>query len=143
MRHILNLRVASFPLAVERLRDSTLKHIPVVVCSRHSPRSLIYSVSPEARKEGVFEGQPLTQALQNCRRLVILPPDTKLYQQASQEIVSKLSVFSPLVEPRHWGRFFIDMTGTQRLFGEIQDTAIQMRRAVSDGRASVGGWEGW
>lgn len=119
-------------MAVERLRDSSLKSKPVAVCSRHSPRSLIYSASPEARKEGVFEGQPLTQALQNCRRLVVLPPDPKLYQDASQEIISQLSVFSPLIEPRHWGRFFIDMTGSERLFGEIHDTAAQMRQAVSD-----------
>jgi len=130
-RNILHLRIDGFPVAVERLRDASLAGRPVAVCPRHSPRSLIFSASPEARQEGVFEGMPLTRALKRCRRLVILPPDEGRYRKAGEAVTRVLQDFSPLVEPGRWGRFFVDMTGTRRLFGPVQDTAFRMRREVA------------
>ena len=79
-------------MAVERLRDSSLRTKPIVVCSRHSPRSLVFSTSPEARKEGIWEGLPLTKALRRCRRLVVLPPDEVLYRRAAEEIARVLGL---------------------------------------------------
>ena len=116
-RNILHLRVDGFPIAVERLRDSSLKEKPVVVCSRHSPRSLISSASTEARQEGVTEGMALPKALRRCRSLVVLPPDEGLYWKAAGEISGVLEMYSPLVESGPWGRFYVDMSGTRRLFG--------------------------
>jgi len=133
IRKILHLRIDGFPVAVERLRDSSLRTKPVVVCSRHSPRSLIFSTSPEARKEGVWEGFPLTKALRRCRRLIVLPPDEELYRRAAEEIARVLDRYSPLVEPGHLGRFYADMTGTSRLFGGVQDSAFRIRKEVQDG----------
>jgi DNA polymerase-4 len=129
-RNVLHLRIDALPVAVERLRDSSLKKHPVVICPRHSPRSLIFSASPEARREGVFEGLPLTKALQRCRKLVVLPPNATLYRKATESIVRLLERYSPLVEPGFWGRFYVDMTGTSRLFGKAQDTAFRIRSEV-------------
>jgi DNA polymerase-4 len=131
-RHILHLRFDAFPVAVERLRDASLRNKPVVICSRHSPRSLIFSASPEARTEGVFDGQPLAQALKCCRRLLILPPDEILYRRAIQTVDQVLERFSPLVETGRSGRFFVDMSGTSRLMGDIQDSAWHIRQAVQE-----------
>lgn len=129
-RNILHLRIDAFPVAVERIRDSSLREKPVVVCPRHSPRSLVFSVSPEARQEGIFEGLPLTKALQRCRKLVVLSPNETLYRKATETIVRLLEKYSPLVEPGFWGRFYVDMTGTSRLFGKAQDTASRIRTEV-------------
>jgi len=129
-RHILHLRFDAFPVAVERLRDPSLRNKPVVICSRHSSRSLIFSASPEARFEGVFEGQPLARALKRCRRLTILSPDEPLYQRAIRSVNKVLNRYSPVVETGHSGRFFVDMSGTTRLSGQLQDSAWHMRRAV-------------
>jgi DNA polymerase-4 len=131
-RHILHLRFDAFPVAVERLRDRALRNKPVAICSRHSPRSLIFSASPEARAEGVFEGQPLTRALKRCRRLLILPPDEQLYQRAVRAVGKVLNQYSPLVETGFDDRFFVDMSGTARLAGNLQDSAWRMRRAVRE-----------
>jgi len=131
-RSIVHLRIDAFPVAVERLRDPSLLNKPVVVCARHSPRSLIYAASPEARSEGVWEHLPLTAALKRCRRLVVLPPDELLYRRAGERICRVLDRYSPLVEPGQWGRFFLDMTGTARLFGDAQDSAFRIRREVSE-----------
>ncbi len=129
-RAIVHLRIDGFPVAVERLRDASLKEKPVVVCSRHSPRSLIFSSSREARKEGVWEGLPLTKALQHCRRLIVLSPDERLYRQTENQVIHLLERYSPLVESGHWGRFYVDMTGTARLFGNVQNSAFRIQREV-------------
>ena len=132
MRQILHLLVDGFPVAVERLRDPELKGRPVVICARHSPRSLVFSASREARGEGVHEGLPLTKALRRCRRLVVLPANGRLYQKAAGEIARLLEIYSPLVESSYLGRFYVDMTGSKRLFGHVQDSAFQIRCSVQD-----------
>jgi len=44
--------------------------------------------------------------------------------------VTALGRFSPLVEPASWGHFFVDATGTRRLWGGLLDRADLMRRLV-------------
>ena len=129
-RSILHIRVDAFPVAVERLRDSSLRGRPVAVCARHSPRSLVFSVSPEARREGVQEGLPLTAALRRCRSLTVIPPDSGLYRRAGAAVTRVLQRYSPLVEPGSWGRFYLDMSGTARLFGGGEDAACRIRKEV-------------
>ncbi len=131
-RSIIHLRVHGFPAALEQLRDSSLRGRPLVVAARHTPRALVFSASPEAEREGVRPGVPLTTALKRCRRLAVLPPDPALYEKAGREIVTVLNDWSPLVESCGWGRFFMDMSGSSRLFGSAQDCAFRMRRRVEE-----------
>ena len=95
-------------------------------------------VSREARREGVFRGLPLTKALQRCRRMVVLPPDEGRYRKAAQEISRLLERYSPLVEWNPWGRFYVDMTGTGRLFGGMQNSAFQIRREIQAAMGFMG-----
>lgn len=120
-------------MAVERLRDSSLAGKPVAVCARHSPRSLVFSASREAAREGVREGIPLTRALRLCKRLVVLPPDEDLYRRATAGISRVLNGYSPRVETGRWGSFYVDMTGSGRLFGPVEDAAFRMRSGVQAG----------
>ena len=137
-RNILHLRVEGFPVAVERIRDPSLKGRPVVICSRHSPRSPILGVSREAKAEGITRGLPLTKALRRCRTMAVLSPDEGRYRKAAQAISRLLERYSPLVEWDPWGRFYVDMTGTDRLFGAMQDSAFRIRREVQGSMGFLG-----
>jgi DNA polymerase-4 len=132
LRNILHFRIDAFPAAVERIKNPSLRHRPVAVCPRHSPRSVIFSASAEARREGVFEGMPLVRALQRCRALVVLPPDEPLYRRASDAVAKVLGRYSPFVEPGLWGRFYADLSGTGRLFGGVPNAAFRILRDVED-----------
>ncbi len=99
LRSILHLRIDAFPAAVERIRNPSLRRRPVAVCPRHSPRSVIFSASAEARAEGVYDGLPVTEALKRCPGLVILPPDDPLYRRAAAAVAKVLGRYSPSVEP--------------------------------------------
>jgi DNA polymerase-4 len=61
----------------------------------------------------------------------VLPPNPRLYAQASRALHKILRIYAPTIEPRGYGHAFLDLTGTGRLFGPPQDVAARIRREVS------------
>ena len=129
-REILYLKVPCFPVSVERLRDPSLGERPVAICAAGSGRSLLQTVSTEARREGLFKGMPRHEALRTCPGLKILPPDPALYNRAAGSLFQLLTAHSPLVEPARPGSLFLDLSGTRRLFGPARDLAWKLRKEV-------------
>jgi DNA polymerase-4 len=130
LRNILHLDIRDFCIALERQRQPQLRSWPVGIASGQG-RTALQAVSSEARQEGIQPGMVVARARRLCRRLAILPPDLSFYRQAQKQVVTVLDNFSPLVEPADWGHFFVDATGTHRLWGTLLDTADRMRRLVS------------
>ncbi len=129
-REILHLDIRDFCIALERQRQPELRDWPVAIAPGQG-RTVVQAVSPEAWQEGIQPGMVVARARRRCRRLTILPPDWLLYRRAQEQLVSVLGVFSPLVEPASWGHFFIDATGTRRLWGTLLDSGDRMRRLVA------------
>ena len=130
LRNILHLDIRNFCIALEQQRQPDLRDWPMVIAPGQG-RTVVQAVSPEARQEGIQPGMVVARARRRCRRLNILPPDFSFYRQAQEKVITSLSNFSPLVEPAGWGHFFIDITGTRRLWGTLLDTADRMRRLVT------------
>ena len=116
------------------LREETdLREIPSVVAGdQESRRSIILAKSTPAKKYGIQTGEPLFQALEKCPDLVVIPPDYSLYVQASRSFVQMLRQFSPVVEQYSIDEAWVDMTGTQRLWGSPRLAAEQMRRRIHE-----------
>lgn len=130
-REILFLKVPSFPIALERARDPSLRGRPVAVCQPGTGgQGLLQAVSPEARQEGLFKGMPRRKALEQCPGLRIVQPNPALYRRAADTLFVLLANYSPLVEPTRPGAFFLDLSGTRRLFGPARDLAWKIRREV-------------
>jgi DNA polymerase-4 len=130
LRNILHLDIRNFCIALERQRQPALRDWPVVIAPGQG-RTVVQAVSPEARQEGIQPGMVVARARRRCRRLNILPPDFSFYRQVQEQVITSLGTFSPLVESAGWGHFFIDITGTRRLWGTLLDTADRMRRLVT------------
>jgi DNA polymerase-4 len=133
LRRILHFRIVSFAVTVARVQDASLRGRPVLVASGKGPRSVVLAVSEEARTDGVWQGLPLPEALRRCRQARILAPDPDLYARASGAVTSVLARFTPMVEPVRGGRFFADLTGTHRLFGEAVDVAARIQKEIGEG----------
>jgi DNA polymerase-4 len=129
-RAILHLDIPAFPVAVERVVSPKLVGRPVVVAPSSSTRAPIVVSSLEARRAGVFRGMPLARAARICRDLIVLPPNEGLYRRAADAVMKLLGCYSPLLEPAGGGHVFLDMTGTQRLFGKAVDSADRIQREV-------------
>jgi DNA polymerase-4 len=129
-RNIIHIHISAFPIAVARVSRPELRDRPVAVAPPHSERALILSVSAEARREGIFKGMPLGKALKFCPGLIVLPPDHALTAKAWQVLTGVVARYTPLWEPSRPGHIYMDVTGTDRLWGRAKDTADHIRREI-------------
>ena len=108
-----------------------LRDVPSVVAGdKESRHSIILAKSTPAKKYGIQTGEPLFQALEKCPDLRIVPPDYPLYVEASRHFVAMLRQFSPCVEQYSIDEAWVDMTGTERLWGSPRLAAETMRRRI-------------
>ena len=113
--------------------ENDLREVPSVVAGDKASRhSIILAKSIPAKKYGIQTGEPLFQALEKCPELVVIPPDYDLYVQASRHFVDMLRQFSPAVEQYSIDEAWVDMTGTQRLWGPPRLAAELMRRRINE-----------
>lgn len=111
--------------------EKDLREVPSVVAGdKESRHSIILAKSTPAKKYGIQTGEPLFQALEKCPDLEIIQPDYELYVQASRHFVEMLRRFSPVVEQYSIDEAWVDMTGTERLWGSPRLAAELMRKRI-------------
>ena len=108
-----------------------LREIPSVVAGdKASRQGVVLAKSTPAKKFGIQTGEPLFQALEKCPQLTVVAPDYELYVEASRHFVEILRQFSPLVEQYSIDEAWVDMTGTQRIYGDPRLAAEKMRERI-------------
>ena len=108
-----------------------LRDIPSVVAGEKAQRhGIILAKSAPAKKFGIQTGEPLFQALEKCPTLKVVHPDYALYVEASRHFVAMLKEFSPVVEQYSIDEAWVDMTGTERLWGSPRLAAEKMRQRI-------------
>ena len=131
----------AFYAAVEQLDDPALRGRPVLVGSA-SDRGVVLTASYEARPYGVGSAMPMAWARRKCPNALIIPPRFDRYQQVSKIIMKVFADFSPDVEVLSLDEAFLDMTGSEELFGGPESIGRRLKRAVRDATggltASVG-----
>lgn len=132
-REVFHVDVAAFLVAVERVVDARLRGRPVVVAPAGSARAVVLDASPEAWEEGIWKGMPLAAAERACRGLRVVLPHPDLYDRATRALTERLARFAPVIEPGGQGHFYLDMTGTGRLFGPPIDAAARIKRELAGG----------
>lgn len=110
-----------------------LRDVPSVIAGdKESRHSIILAKSGPAKKYGIHTGEPLFQAMEKCPDLIVATPDYGLYVEASRHFVTMLRQFSPLVQQYSIDEAWVDMTGTERLFGSPRLAAEKMRQRIWD-----------
>jgi DNA polymerase IV len=128
MRSVLFIDPPAFCTTLEGLVAPELRTRPLVVAPPGADRATILALSAEARSAGLQRGMPIRQAQRLCPDLIVLPPNPKLYARASRALHQILRTYAPAIEPHGYGHAFLDLTGTNRLFGPPQDVAVRIRR---------------
>jgi DNA polymerase-4 len=116
-RTIAHADMDAFYAAVEQLDDPTLRGKPVLVGAR-SNRGVVLTASYEARPYRVGSAMPMAKARRLCPSAVIVPPRFDRYQDVSRTIMEVFATFSPEVEALSLDEAFLDMTGSEQLFGD-------------------------
>ena len=131
IRTILHLDMDAFYPAVEALDDPGLKGKPVIV-GGSKKRGVVSSASYEARRYGVHSAQPMAQAMRLCPNAIVMPVRMSRYKEVSEKIFKIFERFTPLVEPLSIDEAFLDVTGTERLFGDPVQTARQIKKTIQE-----------
>jgi DNA polymerase-4 len=129
-RQIVCFAVPSLEISLARLTDPLLRQRPIGTASLNQPRALLHEVSSEARLEGVVPGMSIYHALKLCPDLHILTSSSSRLFQAQHALTEVMERYAPAWEPMQAGSFFLDLTGTARLFGPACDTASHIQRDV-------------
>lgn len=134
-RTILHADMDAFFAAVEQRDNPGLKGRPVVVGGL-GPRGVVSTASYEARPFGVHSAMSIQEARRRCPQATYLPPDFTRYAEASKRVMEVFHDFAPLVEPLSLDEAFLDMTGSEGLFGPPDAMGKAIKAAV---REATGG----
>jgi len=133
MPTILHLDMDAFFASVEQHDAPSLKGLPVII--GHDHRGVVSAASYEARAFGVRSAMPVSEARRRCPQGVFLPGNHRRYSEVSRIVMHTLGRFSPLVEPASIDEAYVDITGTETLFGPAETLAQTIKDAV---RAATG-----
>ncbi len=117
MKTIFHVDMDAFFVSVEELFDPGLKGKPVVVGGQKHERGVVAAASYEARKYGVHSAMPLRTAARLCPHAIFLDGHPERYREYSHRVHEVLLEFTPRVSMASVDEAYLDMTGTERLWG--------------------------
>jgi DNA polymerase IV len=130
-RIIFHIDMDAFFASVEQRDTPEWRGKPVIVGARPGTRGVVSAASYEARRFGVRSAMPISEAVRRCPDGIFVRPRMEAYERDSQEVMDILGRFSPLLEQVSVDEAFLDMTGTEKLFGTPLQTAARMTECVS------------
>src|SRR2546422_371465 len=134
VRRILLAHADAFYVSVARLIDpaGAGKAPLLIVGGSAERRGVVTSASYEARAYGVHSAMPMARALRLCPGATVVPVPWEACAVKSRPIREVLLPVTPPVEQAASDAFYLELTGTERLYQDesLADTARRMREAV-------------
>jgi DNA polymerase-4 len=133
-RRILLADADAFYVSVARLVDpeGAGKAPYLIVGGTAQGRGVVTSASYEARKFGVTSAMPTARALRLCPQATVVPVSWQACAAKSRQIREVMGGFTPVVEAASQDEFYLDLSGTERLYKDepLAATAGRIREAV-------------
>jgi DNA polymerase-4 len=128
----------AFFISCEMTRNNSLVGIPAAVAGDPKKRTgIILAANYEARSFGVKTAMVLHEALKLCPKLTMVPPDHHFYGQKSEEVMNLLSNYTPALEQNSIDEAWLDMTGSEGLFGK---PVVAAKRIMDEIKDRLGLW---
>jgi DNA polymerase-4 len=132
---ILHVDLDAFFAAVEQRDRPELRGKPVIVGGDPRARGVVSAASYEARRYGVHSAMPLRTAAALCPDGIFLPVNGTKYRAASLAVMEILGRYTPRVEQVSIDEAFLDVAGSEALFGTPAAIAALIKATV---RSEVG-----
>ena len=131
-RAIIHVDMDAFYASVEVMDNPSLAGQPVIVGGTAESRGVVSAASYEARVFGVRSAMSTARALKLCPHGVFISPRMSRYAEISHDIRRILDAFTPLIEPISIDEAFLDVTGSQALFGAAPNIGRAIKRRIRD-----------
>ncbi|GMO25321.1 MAG: DNA polymerase IV [Termitinemataceae bacterium] len=121
----------AFYASVEQFDNPQYRGKPVIIGGLLSDkRSVVSTASYEARKFGVHAAMPTAIAYQLCPFGIFIRGNMARYKEVSNIVMSIFYDFTPDVQQMSIDEAFLDITGTERLFGHPCQLASKLMENV-------------
>lgn len=130
-RAILHVDMDAFFASLAQLDQPELRGQPVLT-GGSGPRGVVTAASYEARRYGCRSAMPMSQARRLCPHAAIAKVPGPRIAEASHAVFEILRDASPLVQPVSVDEAFVDVTGTEGLYGDPTDLARRLKERIRD-----------
>lgn len=135
MRSIIHVDMDAFYASVEERDRPELAGRPVIVGGSAEARGVVSAANYAARRYGVHSAMPTATARRLCPQAAFLPVRMDYYAQISRQIREVFFRYTPEIEPLSLDEAFLDVTGSEGLFGPA---TVIARRIKEDIRQELG-----
>ena len=130
-RVVLHSDLNAFFASVETVLNPALRNVPMAVCGEPEKRhGIILAKNELAKRQGIVTAETIYQAQKKCPNLVLVRPHHDLYVRYSREINAIYREYTDLVEPFGIDESWLDVTGSQKLFGSGENIANLLRERI-------------
>lgn len=114
-RAIVHMDLDTFFVSCERLKNSELEKIPLIIGG--GDRGVVASCSYEARYFGVRSAMPIKMALRLCPEAKVIKGDMEHYSNMSHLVTEVIQEKVPVLEKASIDEFYLDLSGMDQFFG--------------------------
>jgi DNA polymerase-4 len=118
----------TFFVSVERLMDSRLKGLPILV-GGVTDRGVVAACSYEARAFGIHSAMPMKMARELCPEAIVIKGNSGNYMKYSDMVTEIVKEHVPIYEKTSIDEFYADLTGMEKFFGCFQ-LASEIRHTI-------------
>ena len=130
-RVILHCDCNSFFASVESALHPEYKNVPMAVCgSVEDRRGIVLAKNEIAKRYNIQTAETVFSAKKKCPHLVIAEPHHELYSEFSKRVNDIYKRFTDMVEPFGIDESWLDVTGSQKIFGDGYEIAKKISDAV-------------
>lgn len=129
---VFHVDLDAFYASVEQRDNPSLAGKPIIVGAAPGHRGVVSACSYEARRFGIHSAMPISQAYRRCPQGVYLPVRMERYLEVSRDVMALLAKYTPHMQQISVDEAFLDLTGTERLFGPVRETARRLKAEVRE-----------
>jgi DNA polymerase-4 len=127
---ILHADMDAFYASVEERDCPELVGKPVIVGGSPEKRGVVSAANYVARRYGIHSAMAAITARRLCPQGIFLPPRIDYYAEVSSQIREIFERFTPLVEPLSLDEAFLDVTGSEHLFGSAVEIGKKLKQMI-------------
>lgn len=132
-RVILHCDCNNYFASVETIYRPELRDVPMAVCGDPASRhGIILAKNERAKRYGVQTAETIYQALRKCPNLTLIRPTRHLYGEYCRRVNAIYAQYTDQVEAFSIDESWLDVTGSERLFGSGEQIADELRHRVRE-----------